>query len=221
MGRPKGKRSPRYAQRRQELARRVFQTILEDGNTSLRAMAERTAVSRPTLRHYFGSREGAVNAALASAAHLGRPHQERLAELPIADAETTLREALGLLVIGWRESGVGRIHEVGLKTGLEDETTARTYVSDILEPLLQAVETLLVRLVQAQQLQPLDTRQSALMLVSPVVMALLHQDGLGGGGIRPLGVEEMVGTIVDSFCRAYANDSASEQLGQLSSALGG
>ncbi|HCH62312.1 MAG TPA: hypothetical protein DFR83_05875 [Deltaproteobacteria bacterium] len=220
MGRPKGKRSPGYAERRQELARRVFQTILEDGNTSLRAMAERTAVSRPTLRHYFGSREGAVNAALATAACIGRPHQERLAELPIDDARTTLTDALRLLVMGWRDLGVGRIHEVGLKTGLEDERTARTYVSDILEPLLQAVERLLVRLVNAERLSPLDTRQGALMLVSPVVMALLHQDGLGGGGIRPLGIESMVDTIVDAFCRAHVAGSGTQEGRELVGTLG-
>lgn len=221
MGRPKGKRSPGYMQRRQELAQKVFQTILEDGNTSLRAMAERTAVSRPTLRHYFGSREGAVKAALASAADLGRPLQERLSSLPIDNAKSTLTDALQLLVMGWRDLGVGRLHEVGLKTGLEDAGTARTYLSDILEPLLQAVETLLIRLVGAERLEAHDTRQGALMLASPVFMALLHQDGLGGGGIRPLGVDAMVETIVDAFCRAHARRSGSQESRKLVGTIGG
>ena len=215
MGRPKGKRSPGYMQRRQELAQKVFQTILEDGNTSLRGMAERTAVSRPTLRHYFGSREGAVKAALASAADLGRPLQERLSTLPVDDAKSTLTEAMKLLVMGWRDLGVGRLHEVGLKTGLEDEGTAQTYLSDILEPLLQAVEMLLVRLVRAARLAVHDTRQGALMLASPVFMALLHQDGLGGGGIRPLGIDSMAENIVGAYCRAHVSHSGSQERREL------
>jgi AcrR family transcriptional regulator len=208
-------------QRRHELAQKVFQTILEDGNTSLRAMAERTAVSRPTLRHYFGSREGAVKAALASAADLGRPLQERLATLPVGHAKSTLTEAMNLLVVGWRDLGVGRLHEVGLKTGLEDAGTARTYVSDILEPLLQAVETLLVRLVSADRLAVHNTRQGALMLASPLVMALLHQDGLGGGGIRPLGMDAMVDTLVDAYCRAHTRQSGGQERRKMVGTIGG
>lgn len=211
MGRPKGSRSPGYAERRRELAQQVFQTILEDGNSSLRSMAEKTAVSRPTLRHYFGSREGAVQAALESAAHLGKPHQERLAHLPVDDAREALLEALRLVVMGWREFGVGHIHEVGLKVGLEDDRTAHTYVCDILEPLLQAMERLLARLVGAGRLAPHNPRQGALFLVSPVVMGLLHQDGLGGSEIRPLAIDGVVEGVVDTWCRAHPPSSAREE----------
>ena len=203
MGRPKGSRSQGYAQRRRELARRVFDTIVEDGSTSLRAMAERTEVSRPTLRHYFGSREGAVQAALESAADLGHPLEERLASLPVGAAASTLREALELVVTGWRNAGVGNIHQVGLKVGLEHHQTAQTYLADILEPLLQAMERLLVRLVAAERLGPHDSRQGAFALVAPVVMALLHQDGLGGAEVRPLVVDTTVDCVVDAWCRAH------------------
>ena len=204
MGRPKGSRSQGYQQRREELARRVFDTIVEDGSTSLRAMAERTDVSRPTLRHYFGSREGAVQAALESAAALGHPLEEQLANLPLHTAERTLHEALDTVVEGWRGSGLGNIHRVGLKVGLEDAKTAQTYLADVLEPLLQAMERLLDRLVEADLLAPHDARQGALALLSPVVMALLHQDGLGGAQVRPLVIDSTSRCIVDAWCRAHA-----------------
>lgn len=221
MGRPKGSRSPGYTQRRRELAHRVFETILEDGNTSLRAMADRTAVSRPTLRHYFGSREGAVQAALEAAAHLGRPHQERLANLPVDDAPACLRHALELVVVGWRDFGVGNIHEVGLKVGLEDPATAHTYVSDILEPLLRAMERLLERLVRAGRLGPHDPRQGALVLVSPVVMGLLHQHGLGGAELRPLAIDGLIASLVDAWCRAHPPAERGEQPAELSGGVAG
>jgi hypothetical protein len=114
-----------------------------------------------------------------------------------------LREALALVVVGWRHFGVGNIHQVGLKVGLEDAQTAQTYVADILEPLFQAMERLLGRLVEAGKLGPHDSRQGAMALVAPVVMSLLHQDGLGGSKVRPLVIDTMVGCVVDAWCRAH------------------
>ncbi|MBX2802897.1 MAG: TetR/AcrR family transcriptional regulator [Myxococcales bacterium] len=204
MGRPKGRRSPEYEQKRRELAQRIFDCMVVDGNTSLNAMAERTGVSRPTLRHYFGDRDGAVRAALDIAAANGRPHVQALVSLPVDDAEACLGEGLRRVIIGWRDFRVGNLHHVGLKVGLEDDATGKTYVSQILEPLLGGFERLLERLIDAGRLVPLDPRTGALTLVSPVVVALLHQHGLGGNEIRPLDIEALAAELVHQFCRAHA-----------------
>jgi AcrR family transcriptional regulator len=208
MGRPKGTRSPNYEQRRVDLAQKVFESIQEDGTLSLRAMADRTGVSRPTLRHYFGSREGAVQAALESAALLRQRSQKNLAELPLRDAEATLREGLTLVVKAWRERGVGDLHAVGLRAGLEDERSGHTYLVDVLEPLLGSVERLLERLIDANTLLPHDPRQGALALVSPVMMVLLHQDGLGGADVRPLAVDGVIRSVVNAWCRAHGTEAS-------------
>lgn len=203
MGRPKGSRSPGYEARRAALARKVFEAILVDGNPSLRAMAGHARVSRPTLRHYFGDREGAVRAALLSAADAGRPHLDMLLELPTHDARSCLRVALQLLVIGWRDHHVGHIHEVGLKVGLEDDDTGHTYRGEILDPLLATMQRLIQRVVDTGGLGPVDPRAGALMLLSPVVVGLLHQHGLGGASACPLDLDGLIDTVVDAFVRAH------------------
>ena len=203
MARPKGSRSEGYETRRRALARQVFQCVFESGTTSLSAMAEHTGVSRPTLRHYFGDREGAVRAALEVAAELSEEHIQRVADLPVDDERAALRKALADILRGWRTHGVGRIHEVGLKIGLDDLASGETYIGSVLEPLLQAVETLIGRLVEAGRLAPLDARTGALELCSPVVLALLHQGSLGGDGVRPLDLDALADRVVDDFCRAH------------------
>ena len=78
-----------------------------------------------------------------------------------------------------------------------------SYVDHLLEPLLQAVEARLEQHQQWGELGDHDLRFAALSLVSPVVLALLHQDGLGGQGCRPLDVEAFVVAQVNGFVRAY------------------
>ena len=204
MGRPRGTRNADYADRRRELAFRIFQCILTDASTSLNAMAEHTGVSRPTLRHYFGDRDGAIRAALEEAAKVGRPYAESL-RVPSADTpQECLHDALSRIILGWRRGAVGNVHLVGLKIGLEDAPTGATYVSQILEPILQAMEGLLEALIERGDLEAHSTRVGALSLVSPVVMGLLHQDGLGGAEIRPLPMEGLVDTLVEGYCRQHA-----------------
>ena len=203
MGRPKGHRSPDYDEKRLALARRVFECIMRDAGTSLHAMAEHTGVSRPTLRHYFGDRDGAVRAALEAAATFGKPHLRVVSEMPAADARIALGDAVTYMIEGWSRHGVGQLHHVGLKVGLEDGPTGATYLDQILEPLLLAFERLIERLVEENALGPVPPRFGALRLVSPIAMALIHQEGLGGEGTRPLDVTGFAQHLVESFCRAH------------------
>jgi len=200
---PPGRRSDDYDDKRDALAHKLFQLLIEDGSTSLAAMADHAGVSRPTIRHYFGDRDGAVRAALEAGARVGEPFVSGLAALPVDDPHDTLRTALRQIVEGWRRYGVGRIHAAGLRIGLEDEATGSTYVAQILEPMLGAFETILTRLVEAGRLGPLEPRYGALALASPVVVALLHQDGLGGAALRPLDLDALIERLVDDLCRAW------------------
>lgn len=208
MGRPRGRRSARYEEKRRALARKVFDCVHADGNASLHRIADAAGVSRPTLRHYFGDRAGAVHAALELAGELGRPHQESLLRLPTEDAGVCLTQALLRVSEGWRGVGVGHIHEVGLKAGLESEDTGQVYVSHVLEPFLQAFEALLVQLQEAGRLRTHSPRSGALMLVSPLVLALIHQDGLCGASVRPLDVDALVDDVVGAFVAAYGVPAA-------------
>lgn len=208
MGRPRGTRNADYENRRRELAFRIFKCILEDSSTSFNAMAEQIGVSRPTLRHYFGGRDSAIRAALEEAAKIGRPHIESL-RIPSADNPvSSLQHALSRIVFGWRNFGVINIHHVGLKIGLEDDKTGTTYLSQILEPTLQAIEGLLQTLQDRGSLEPHCTRQGALSLLSPIILGLLHQDGLGGKELRPMVIEELIDSLVQGYCRQHAAPGA-------------
>ena len=204
MGRPRGTRNADYENRRRELAFRIFRCILEDASTSLNAMAEQIGVSRPTLRHYFGDRDSAIRAALEEAAKIGRPHIESL-RIPNTDNPVDgLRQALLRIVGGWRKFGVINIHHVGLKIGLEDDLTGNTYLTQILEPTLQAIEGLLNNLQERGSLEPHCTRLGAVSLLSPIILGLLHQDGLGGKELRPMVIEDLIELLVRGYCLQYA-----------------
>ena len=203
MGRPRGTRNADYDNRRRELAFRIFKCILNDASTSLNAMAEQIGVSRPTLRHYFGDRDSAIRAALEEAAKVGRPHIESL-RIPTTDDPTEgLQQALRRIVMGWRNFGVINIHHVGLKIGLEDDLTGTTYLTQILEPTLQAIEGLLQTLQDRGALRPHCPRLGALSLLSPIILGLLHQDGLGGKELRPLVIEDLIDSLVEGYCRQH------------------
>ena len=206
MGRPKGSRSADYEDKKKELALAISRRLMKEPRASFAALADHAGVSRPTLRHYFEDRDGAVRAALRAASTLGEPHIRGVAGLPIQDAPSALTNALSYLIEGWRDYGVGHLHEVGIQAGLEDEPTGKVYLQSILEPLLQAIEELLGRLVAGGHLGPHDLRGGALMLVSPVVVGLLHQDALGGGQLRGLDVDRLATTLVDAYCRAHPPD---------------
>jgi len=181
MARKRGSRSHDYDEKRTELARRLYRCIAYEGVVSFNAMAEVLGVSRPTLRHYFGDRDGAIRAALELGARLGARRFAHVVDIRATTAPQAIREALEYVVVAWRDYGLGRLHRVGLQVGLAEATTGRAYLQHALEPLLDAFEALLSRL-QEEGLLAADRepRPTAIVVVSPLWMALLHQHALGG-----------------------------------------
>jgi AcrR family transcriptional regulator len=204
MGRPPGRRSDDYDDKRAALAHQVYLALLEDPQISLTRMAECAGVTRPTLVHYFGDRNGAARAALESAALVGRRFLGLIVSLPIHDPQQVLEQVLLLTIVGWRDRGVGRLHEVGIQLGLNDAETAHCYLSEILDPLTESMQHLLDRMVVAGSIAHPDTHTAAVQLLGPVVLALLHQHGLGGRSVSPLSEEDLAREHVRAFMRAYA-----------------
>ncbi|WNV75022.1 TetR/AcrR family transcriptional regulator [Geodermatophilus sp. DSM 44513] len=196
MGRRPGARNRDYEQTRHALAATLSAALLRDDGTpaTLVDLARAAGVSTTTLTHYFGDRDGLYAAVLeavrADAADFlasgtsagGRPPEETLPGLLLGT------------VLAWRRFGLGRVFAGGLALGLGSPRRGPAFVSGLLEPFLQAVEQLLAEHVGRGELPPLDAdqrRAAALGVLSPVVLALLHQDGLGGSGVRPLDVETL------------------------------
>lgn len=213
MGRPVGSKHPDYERKRAALAEAALPRLLADaGDTSLNELAEAVGVSVPTLKHYFGDRAGLVAAAWRRQAELARPHLQRAATPSADDLETSLRDLLQELLAAWRLFGVGRVFTVGLAAGAHDAAVGPAYLDGVLEPTLQAVERRLRRHAELGQLRvrPGDgdgLRAAALVLLSPVVLALFHQDALGGASCRALDVEAFVRWHVDAFVRAHGRQA--------------
>lgn len=209
MGRPIGARNPDYEAKRAALADAALPRLMADGGgTSLNEFAAELGVSVPTLKHYFGDRPGLIAAALRRQSELARPFVEPLATPSSRDLSTSLVGFLRALVRAWRPFGVGRVFTVGMAAGAYDAAVGPAYLDGVLEPTLQAIERRLQAHARAGALRvgPDDAgglRAAALALLSPVVLALIHQDALGGANCRNLDVEAFVATHVAAFIRGW------------------
>lgn len=196
MGRPVGARNREYEHKRRTLARDLAGALQRDDGSpaALADLAATAGVSTTTLRHYFGDRDGVVQAVLEtvrddSAAYLragttaaGRPPEQTLPELLLGT------------VLAWQHHGLDRALTGALAVGLGSATRGPHVVAGLLEPLLHAVERLLVEHAHAGELPALSAeqgREAALALVAPLLLALLHQDSLHGRAVRPLDVEAL------------------------------
>ena len=214
MGRPIGSKNPEYERRRAGLLDAAMPRLIADhGGTSLNEIAAEVGVSVPTLRHYFKDWSGLVAAALRRQQLHGAPHLARAAVPSSPDLMTSLAQLLGELAQAWRMFGVGRLFAGGLAIGLRDTAAGPAYLDGILEPTLVAVEARLRAHAESGTLalaadDAAGLRAAALSLLSPVVLALLHQDALGGAACRALDVMAYVQVHVAGFVRAYRRDAA-------------
>jgi AcrR family transcriptional regulator len=205
MPRPSGHRNADYEATRAALLTRLHDALLKaDGvRLSFRQMSDAAGVSSTTLRHYFQSREQVIAEVLALSHRAGLPYLHAAATQPTPALRPSLHWFLDYVVQGWR-AGVGAVHGLGLTEGIGHSALGPAYVTEILEPSLQAAETRLARHVAAGELAPCDVRQAAIALLGPLLVALLHQDSLGGTRCRPLDLDAFCREHIKRFVRAFA-----------------
>jgi AcrR family transcriptional regulator len=210
MGRPTGSKNSAYDEKRRELAAAVLPRLLADGGaTSLNELAVAASTSVPTLKHYFEDRSGVVAAALRHQKELAQEHLLSMERPQGADVGASLEMLTMELIHVWRPWGVGRVFVVGLAAGVYDAQVGLGYLDGVLEPTLQALEQRL-RVHAARReldLTPEDgvgLRAAALSFLSPILLALIHQDALSGERCRPLDVEAFAKIHISRFLRAYA-----------------
>lgn len=198
MARPPGRRNAGFEERRSALALAASRALLGPGGrpSTLGELAAAAGVSVPTLKHYFGGYEGVVAAALVAAELEGLPYLQATADpgsLPLADS---IGAVLGAVVEGW-PLGLGRLLAGALTHGLCHEQRGPVVVQHLLEPMLGALEArLAVHAARGELRADAELRVAALALLSPLLLALLHQHELSGAGCRPLDV--------DAFCASHA-----------------
>lgn len=153
-------------------------------------LADVAGVSAPTLRHYFGDRVGAYTAALAAVDRDGERFRAGAGQVGDRTPDETLPALLTATVETWRRYGLGAVFSPALALGIGHDERGPAFLSHLLEPFLESVEQLLQTHVDRGQLPvDLDVRGAALGLLAAPLLALLHQDALGGDTSRPLDVE--------------------------------
>ena len=173
---------------------------------SLREMAKAAGVSVNNLRHYFGTREGVLEAVFEGMGVAGEPYIRRaigFTELPVA---LGLRRLLEEIVSAWTPDELGGLHRSGISEGLGSEELGPAYVQHLLEPTLAVVEHMLEIWAERGEVEITkpQLRTAGLALMGPVLLALLHQRGLGGTRCRPLEFPEFLDCHVEGFLRGWS-----------------
>ncbi|CAN5585022.1 TetR/AcrR family transcriptional regulator [soil metagenome] len=209
MSRTKGARDLDYdAKRRELLEKMTLQLMRREGErASFRELASAAGVSGPTLRHYFGDRRAVISAVLEECLRRGRPGLEaqRQTHLPL---DASIRAYAGDLVAAMtaeKSVRLGDIFALSLAEGLIDPTYGRPALDHIVEPTLQVLEArLALHVARGEMRQEADLRVAALQLVSPLLLACLHQEQLDGRQVRPLSLDRLVEETSRVFLSAYA-----------------
>ncbi len=172
---------------------------------SLREMAKAAGVSVNNLRHYFHTREGVLEAVFEAMGIAGEPYIRRAIGFTDMPAALGLRRLLEEFIAAWTPDELGGLHRSGISEGLGSEALGPAYVTHLLEPTLVVVESMLEIWAERGEVElgGASLRAAGLALMAPVILALLHQRGLGGDRCRPLEFGEFIEAHVDGFLRGW------------------
>jgi AcrR family transcriptional regulator len=178
----------------------------DGGRPSLRELAVAAEVSVPTLRHYFGDRAQTIDAVLAECLRRGRPgldaqrSSDKRFDQSIADYAADLVFAL----TAPKTVRLGDVFAISLAEGFLDPGLGPSTLVHILDPTIDALQARLVDHVERGEMIVTDLRVAAMVLVSPLLVACLHQQQLRGYATSPLVMSTLVDDVVTAFLRAYA-----------------
>lgn len=206
MARAPGTRNADFEETRAELVRRIRARLLQpDGaRVSFRELATAAGVGTTTLRHYFGTRNGAVRAVLDATHAEGARYLLIVTQPPTLPLRESLHLLSSMVLVGMRQ-GLGVVHAFGLAAGLQEPELGPAYLDRVLEPTQQAFEAHLAHHLARGALRPdVDLRLAALQLLAPLLLAALHQRELGGERCRPLDLDAVLAPHLDAWLRAWA-----------------
>jgi AcrR family transcriptional regulator len=210
--RPKGARDADYDNRRSELLRSMTHHMMrrESPRPSLRELAAAARVSVPTLRHYFGARPQVIDAIFEECLRLGRRglDEQSRSDRPFADSILDYSRALIGALAAERDVRLGDLFAVSLGEGLIDRGVGRSTLRHIIDPTVATLETRLRTHVDRGEMIDTDLRDAALMLVSPLLLASLHQEQMGGAAESPIRLDDMVEMVSAAFVRAFGRSDA-------------
>lgn len=206
MPRTKGATNKDSEQRKLSILTRIWAYMRQHKNKpiSWREMATAGEVGLATLSHHFGKRDDVVKAILQSKRIEGEEALAILAK-PAGNFDTSIRQALEHLLLGLVDYDVGDLVSLGLLEGINHESIGPVFVEEGLEPIIQAaIQRLKSHQEREEMRSDVDLRIAAISLISPLIIAYLHQTNLGGKEAHPLDLQAIVEQTCDTFVRAYS-----------------
>lgn len=210
MPRTKGATNKDSAQRKLNILTRIWAYMRQHKNKhiSWRDMATAGEVGLATLSHHFGKRDDVVKAILQAKRVEGEEALSVLAE-PSGSFAISIRHALKHLLTGLLDYDVGDLVSLGLSEGINHEAIGPVFVEEGLEPIIQsAMQRLKSHQARGEMRLDVDLRIAAISLVSPLLIAYLHQTNLGGKDTYPMKLEAIADQVCDTFVRAYSTKNA-------------
>lgn len=203
MARPKGSRDREYDARRQALMAmaRAHLSAPSGHNASWRDLAAACQVSVSTMNHYFSGRSALIAAILERSEQDGAPYL-LMARTPSGPFPGSVADLVWRLSVGL-ERGVLALQVIGLAEGFGDQGIAGAYLGHHLEPILEAIAARLQAHIVAGEMIACDSRFAAIALLSPLLLAHLHQTALGGRQDYPLSLPDYLEHHVAAFVRGY------------------
>ncbi|MEM9070926.1 MAG: TetR/AcrR family transcriptional regulator [Myxococcota bacterium] len=198
MARPPKRRNEAFPEKRRALLEKLSAVMLtpEGATLSFRAIARASGVTPPTLRHYFRTHEGVVEAVLAHVADAQRRRIETLAS-DDADRDATLRSLYAEMIAAWQD-GLDAAFSFG--TRLPPAQSA-IFVDRVVEPWMHAVEARLARLMARGELRRANVRHAAMALLGPLTMGLLLRDTWSAA--RRPAIDDLAQEQLAAFVAAY------------------
>lgn len=208
MPRAKGVKNADYEAKRRELLDRMLPRFarLDQERPSLRQLAAAAEVTAPTLQHYFGDRTGVVAAMLQEYRRRGETRLGLVAQAN-GDFAGSMRDFARGLVMGMQAGAAVRLGDVmaaSLCEGLGDPQVSPLALSYIIDPAVDALVARLEQHAARGEMIQADLRAAALMLLSPLLLAVLHQDQMNGRESRHIELAGLADEVSSAFVRAYA-----------------
>ena len=208
MARTKGARNEGFEERRIALTAALRARLRANGpSPSMRELAAAADVSVPTLKHYFADREGVVRAVMEDELVSGSGANGPLetAATPSGPFAQSVRDLLQHADEGFEYGGLTDSHAVALAEGGRSAALGADYLRLALDPTIEAfADRLQAHQANGEMRADADARVAAVQLLSPLVVARLHQDRFGGRDTNPLDLSAMLDQQAVAFVRGYA-----------------
>lgn len=169
---------------------------------SWRELASACQVSVSTMNHYFKSRGDLIAAIIEHAEQEGAPYLV-MASKPSGPFPASIAQLVAAISYGF-DHGVLALQVIGLGEGFADRSVSSAFLGHHLEPVLEAIAARLNAHIEAGEMLPTDTHYAAITLLSPLLVAHLHQTALGGRVDYPLSLPDFITHHVDGFVKAHA-----------------